>query len=118
LRATAIWLSGGPPIWPEHSGKLQYADSGENPQDFWRRFHISLSEWLRDVVFMPIYEPDEVQLFPSEQNAGAKYRYFCTLFCMGAWNGLERHYVISGALFGAISVVHNMLLWSAKRSRH
>jgi membrane protein involved in D-alanine export len=63
-----------------------------------------------------LYEPDEVQLFPSEQNAGAKYRYFCTLFCMGAWNGLERHYVISGALFGAISVAHNMLLWSAKRS--
>ncbi len=27
----------------------------KNPQDFWRRFHISLSEWLRDVVFMPIY---------------------------------------------------------------
>ncbi|HBT0057888.1 TPA: membrane-bound O-acyltransferase, partial [Klebsiella pneumoniae] len=40
---------------------------------------------------------------------------FCTLFCMGAWNGLERHYVISGALFGAISVVHNMLQWFAKR---
>jgi membrane protein involved in D-alanine export len=35
---------------------------------------------------------------------------------MGAWNGLERHYVISGALFGAISVVHNMLLWLAKRN--
>ena len=27
----------------------------KNPQDFWRRFHISLSEWLRDVVFMPVY---------------------------------------------------------------
>jgi membrane protein involved in D-alanine export len=27
----------------------------KTPQDFWRRFHISLSEWLRDVVFMPIY---------------------------------------------------------------
>ena len=27
-----------------------------NPQDFWRRWHISLSEWLRDVIFMPIYK--------------------------------------------------------------
>ena len=89
----------------------------KNPQDFWRRFHISLSEWLRDVVFMPVYmNLMKFNFFRQNKTLAQNIGIFCTLFCMGAWNGLERHYVISGALFGAISVAHNMLLWSAKRS--
>ncbi len=89
----------------------------KNPQDFWRRFHVSLSEWLRDVVFMPIYmNLMKLDFFRQNKTLAQNIGIFCTLFCMGAWNGLERHYVISGALFGAISVAHNMLLWSAKRS--
>lgn len=89
----------------------------KTPQDFWRRFHISLSEWLRDVVFMPIYmNLMKLNFFRQNKTLAQNIGIFCTLFCMGAWNGLERHYVISGALFGAISVVHNMLQWSAKRS--
>ncbi|HBX7448495.1 TPA: membrane-bound O-acyltransferase, partial [Klebsiella pneumoniae] len=84
--------------------------------DFWRRFHISLSEWLRDVVFMPIYmNLMKHNFFRQNKTLAQNIGIFCTLFCMGAWNGLERHYVISGALFGAISVVHNMLQWFAKR---
>ena len=89
----------------------------KNPQDFWRRFHISLSEWLRDVVFMPVYmNLMKFNFFRQNKTLAQNIGIFCTLFCMGAWNGLERHYVISGALFGAISVAHNMLLWSSKRS--
>ena len=89
----------------------------KNPQDFWRRFHISLSEWLRDVVFMPVYmNLMKFNFFRQNKTLAQNIGIFCTLFCMGAWNGLERHYVISGALFGATSVAHNMLLWSAKRS--
>ncbi|MGM3175969.1 membrane-bound O-acyltransferase [Dickeya lacustris] len=90
----------------------------KNPQDFWRRFHISLSEWLRDVVFMPIYmNLMKLDFFRQNKTLAQNIGIFCTLFCMGAWNGLEQHYIISGALFGAISVAHNMLQWSAKRSQ-
>ncbi|MBK0019296.1 MBOAT family O-acyltransferase [Kosakonia sp. S42] len=89
----------------------------KNPQDFWRRFHISLSVWLRDVVFMPVYmNLMKLNFFRQNKTLAQNISIFCTLFCMGAWNGLERHYVISGALFGAISIAHNMLQWSAKRS--
>nr|WP_318382620.1 MBOAT family O-acyltransferase [uncultured Enterobacter sp.] len=89
----------------------------KNPQDFWRRFHISLSEWLRDVVFMPTYmNLMKLDFFRQNKTLAQNIGIFCTLFCMGAWNGLERHYVVSGALFGLISVAHNMLVWTAKRS--
>jgi membrane protein involved in D-alanine export len=88
----------------------------KNPQDFWRRFHISLSEWLRDVIFMPVYmHLLRFTFFRNNKTCAQNVGIFCTLFCMGAWNGLERHYVISGILFGLISVSHNMLLWTAKR---
>ncbi|MCS2172553.1 membrane-bound O-acyltransferase [Scandinavium sp. TWS1a] len=88
----------------------------KNPQDFWRRFHISLSEWLRDVIFMPVYmHLLRFAFFRNNKTCAQNIGIFCTLFCMGAWNGLERHYVISGILFGLISVSHNMLLWTAKR---
>lgn len=88
----------------------------KNPQDFWRRFHISLSEWLRDVVFMPIYmHLLRLNFFRLNKTLAQNIGIFCTLFCMGAWNGLERHYVVSGILFGLMSVSHNMLLWTAKR---
>ncbi|WMY76192.1 MBOAT family O-acyltransferase [Buttiauxella selenatireducens] len=90
----------------------------KNPQDFWRRFHISLSEWLRDVVFMPIYmNLMKVEFFRNHKATAQNVGIFCTLFCMGAWNGLELNYVVSGALFGGISVIHNMILWFAKRSQ-
>lgn len=89
----------------------------KSPQDFWRRFHISLSEWLRDVVFMPIYmNLMKVEFFRNHKTTAQNVGIFCTLFCMGAWNGLELNYVVSGALFGGISVIHNMILWFAKRS--
>ncbi|MGU3522442.1 membrane-bound O-acyltransferase [Enterobacteriaceae bacterium C23F] len=88
----------------------------KNPQDFWRRFHISLSEWLRDVIFMPVYmHLLRLNYFRLNKTLAQNIGIFCTLFCMGAWNGLERHYVVSGVLFGLMSVAHNMLLWTAKK---
>lgn len=67
-------------------------------------------------LYADLYESDEVRFFRQNKTLAQNIGIFCTLFCMGAWNGLERHYIISGALFGAISVAHNMLQWSAKRS--
>lgn len=89
----------------------------KNPQDFWRRWHISLSNWLRDVVFMPIYKKlSGMSRFQNHkllnQNAGI----MATLLIMGTWNGLQRGYIVSGLMFGAYSVAHNSLITYARRS--
>lgn len=79
-----------------------------NPQDFWKRWHVSLSEWLRDVVFAPLYK------FLVSKGGFAECKLeaqniciLATLMIMGTWNGLEPRYICSGVLFGSYSVVYN-----------
>ncbi|CAJ50598.1 membrane-bound O-acyltransferase [Bordetella avium] len=89
--------------------------ASSNPQDFWRRWHISLSEWLRDVVFMPIYKAlAKTSFFGRHRLAAQNIGIFATLIAMGIWNGLNWHYVISGIMFGTYSVAHNLLVNAAR----
>lgn len=88
-----------------------------NPQDFWRRWHVSLSEWLRDVVFTPLYK----HLISKGGLGGHKLQaqsicILTTLLIMGTWNGLETRYVCSGLMFGAYSVVYNDMQVMARTS--
>jgi membrane protein involved in D-alanine export len=79
-----------------------------NPQDFWRRWHASLSDWLRDYLFRPYYKwisgKEKLKPYPLlKQNSGL----FLTFLVMGLWNGFKSNYILSGVLFGVYSVVHN-----------
>lgn len=79
-----------------------------DPQDFWRRWHVSLSEWLRDMVFTPLYK--HLVSKGGLGNHKLQAQNVCilaTLFIMGTWNGLEPRYICSGLMFGAYSVVFN-----------
>lgn len=82
-----------------------------NPQDFWRRWHISLSEWLRDVVFMPVYMAlCKTRYFAARRLLAQNIGVFLTLVIMGIWNGFSLHYVVSGVMFGLYSVCFNIMV--------
>ena len=88
-----------------------------NPQDFWRRWHISLSEWLRDMVFTPLYK----YLITRGGLANHKLQaqnicIMATLFIMGTWNGLEAKYVCSGLMFGMYSVIYNDMMFMSHKN--
>lgn len=90
----------------------------KNPQDFWRRFHKSLGDWLRDYFFMPFYKffsrKKKLKPYPLlRQNVAL----FCTFLLMGCWNGFQANYIISGAIFGIYSVVHNSYIYYSKKMR-
>jgi len=79
-----------------------------NAADYWRRWHITLSEWLKDYFFTPFYKYlsgfKALKAYPiSRQNLGL----FMTFVVMGYWNGFQNNYVASGILFGMFSVIHN-----------
>jgi membrane protein involved in D-alanine export len=87
-----------------------------NFQDFWRRWHISLSVWLGDYVFRPLYmsvrRQTLVQLHPL---LGQSLCLFATFALMGVWNGLRPRYLISGFLFGAFTAIHHAFMHFEKR---
>lgn len=65
-----------------------------NLTDFWRRWHISLSVWLRDYLFIPL---------GGSRGSAWKVRrnVMITMILGGLWHGAAWHYVIWGAFHGA-----------------
>jgi D-alanyl-lipoteichoic acid acyltransferase DltB (MBOAT superfamily) len=67
--------------------------TARNLQDFWRRWHITLSTWLRDYLYIP--------LGGSRGNTWLTYRnLLLTMVLGGLWHGASWNFVIWGALHG------------------
>lgn len=79
---------------------LPYVSS--NPSDFWRRWHISLSTWFRDYVYIPL----------GGNRKGAYRTYFnlfLTLILSGLWHGAAWTFILWGALQGIGVVIHKIV---------
>ena len=64
-------------------------------QEFWKRWHISLSSWLRDYLFTPLSIN-----FRNLKLNGVLLALFLTFLVSGLWHGANWTYVIWGALHG------------------
>ena len=65
-----------------------------SPAEFWRRWHISLSTWVRDYVFLPMvvnHKKSKLRIF---------FSLFTTLFLIGIWHGAGWNFVIFGIIHG------------------
>lgn len=70
-----------------------------NLTDFWRRWHISLSTWLRDYIYIPL----------GGNRKGTARTYlnnFATMLIGGLWHGAAWKFVFWGAMHGAGLAVH------------
>ncbi|MDD9939523.1 MAG: MBOAT family protein [Myxococcales bacterium] len=74
-------------------------------QDFWKRWHISLTSWLTDYIYTPLTRTRKIKL---------KWYYmmllslFLTFLASGLWHGAQWHFVAWGALHGAYLVISTM----------
>ncbi len=70
-----------------------------NVSDFWRRWHISLSTWLRDYLYIP--------LGGNRRGEARTYaNLMLTMLLGGLWHGASWNFVIWGGLHGAYLALH------------
>ncbi len=70
-----------------------------NVSDFWHRWHISLSTWLRDYLYFP--------LGGSKVSRWLNYRnLFITMALGGLWHGAAMHFLLWGVYQGVMLIVH------------
>jgi membrane protein involved in D-alanine export len=67
-----------------------------NIRDFWNRWHITLSFWFRDHVYMRFLLAAGRGKWFKNLNTAAILGYFLAFGLMGLWHGIELHYILYG----------------------
>jgi alginate O-acetyltransferase complex protein AlgI len=69
--------------------------------DFWRRWHMSLSQWFRDYLFIP--------LGGSRMGSWKTYRNLAIVFLVtGAWHGAAWSFIVWGAVHGVLLMLERL----------
>lgn len=81
----------------------------DSVSDFWRRWHISLSSWIRDYVYIPLggSRKGTVRMYLNQM---------ITMVACGLWHGASLSFVVWGAMHGALVCIHKF--FSQKVLRH
>ena len=70
----------------------------ESVQEFWKRWHISLSSWFKDYLYIP--------MGGSRCSKGRRvFNLMVTFLVSGLWHGASWHFVVWGGLNGAFQVI-------------
>jgi D-alanyl-lipoteichoic acid acyltransferase DltB (MBOAT superfamily) len=95
-RGTARWLGF------DLMRNFDHPYMARGPVEFWRRWHVSLSTWFRDYVYIP--------LGGSRRGPLVMYRnLFLTFVVSGLWHGANWNFVVWGAYHGALVVLSRLL---------
>ncbi len=84
---------------PLNFNKPYFATS---PSDFWKRWHISLSSWLRDYLYIPLGGN-------RKSNGHTYFNLITVMFLGGLWHGASWNFVIWGILHGAYLSIHKLI---------
>jgi alginate O-acetyltransferase complex protein AlgI len=81
---------------------FNYPYVARSMRDFWRRWHISLSTWFRDYLYVP--------MGGSRRGSGRTYfNLFCVFFLCGLWHGASWSFVAWGLIHGFFLVLERMM---------
>lgn len=96
-----------------------------SPREFWRRWHISLSSWIRDYLYLPLLgakvqdrSVGGLAVATQDQNKGTRHPIlvlFLTWAIMGFWHGANWTFVVWGLYHAAlIAAYRGLSVHSAK----
>lgn len=84
---------------PINFNKPYFATS---PSDFWKRWHISLSSWLRDYLYIPLGGN-------RKSPVRTCFNLMATMFLGGLWHGASWNFVIWGTMHGTYLIIHKII---------
>jgi D-alanyl-lipoteichoic acid acyltransferase DltB (MBOAT superfamily) len=90
--------------------------ASRNMKEFWNRWHITLSEWMRDVVFAPLSKTFVRWLGPEHANHAVALAVGIVFFLIGVWHGVGWNYALFGlAQSVGVVTVHYYTIFLKKR---
>ncbi len=69
-----------------------------NLQDFWNRWHMSFSHWIRDYIFLPLNVAVHRRLKRKWQSLGLVFAVVVTFVIVGMWHGTTVEFLVFGIL--------------------
>jgi len=95
-----------------------------NTSDFWRRWHMSLTTWFRDYLFLPFaYYLSGKMVRPRYFNIRTELFVYITVilitfFICGLWHGAAVNFIIWGGLHGTALAIHKLFYPKARRNKN
>ncbi|HCK65061.1 MAG TPA: hypothetical protein DHW49_02245 [Anaerolineae bacterium] len=77
------------------------------PTDFWNRWHITLSTWLRDYIFFPIRRT--LLQYKLHESLTLALPPIVTMFISGIWHGANLNFVIWGLYYGILIAIYQLI---------
>ena len=78
-------------------------------KDFWSRWHISLSTWLRDYLYSRFVMKSLKQKRFSNPRTASYLGYVLNMMAMGVWHGLQPQYLLYGVYHSALMCLNEVL---------
>lgn len=79
-----------------------------NIKDFWNRWHMTLSFWFRDYIYMRLVFLLRKKKIIQNRYTISYIAYFTLFFLMGLWHGLELHYIVYGIYHAALIIGYDL----------
>ena len=79
-----------------------------NPADFWQRWHISLSEWLRDYIFFPLRRLVLSWQIKNVMLWALLLPPLVTMLVSGLWHGTGWNFILWGLYHGLLLIIYRV----------
>jgi D-alanyl-lipoteichoic acid acyltransferase DltB (MBOAT superfamily) len=87
-----------------------------NIQEFWNRWHITLSAWIRDLMFTPLSKALIRRFGPRSANHSIAFSIFAVFIVLGIWHGVGWNFVLFGMWHGiGLAVCHYYTVFLKRR---
>lgn len=78
-----------------------------NIRDFWNRWHISLSFWFRDHVYMRFVMWATRRKLLADKHRIGHLGFLLSMGLMGVWHGLQPHYIVYGLYHAGLLIAYD-----------